>query len=239
MTKPKVNTRTAVNLITNGDFSAGASGWASNTGGSVRVEGGLLLLSEGALDSATQTVEGLIAGESYKLTFSYRVRRANDQDSYVEVNGEIVDRMTTVSENEQLVKSADHLLSGISEAHVVFVTGTRAVTIDDVVLEAVVNNVSQLTVSAETVEHDQTIQCTLQAYSATGEPLINTPVTWTKSGSIRITSSSTTTDAQGKAFCVVAQDTALPGQEGQGNINVSINGIQLTSPFLTFRRETE
>ena len=238
MTKPKVSTRTAVNLITNGDFSEGASGWASNTGGSVRVDDGLLLLSEGALDSATQTVKGLSAGESYKLTFSYRVRRANDQNSYVEVNGEIVDRMTTVSENEELVKSADHLLSGITEAHLVFVTGTRAVSIDDVVLEAFVN-VSQLTVSAETVEYDQTIQCTLQAYSLTGEPLINTPVTWIKNGSIRITSSSTTTDAQGKAFCVVAQDTALPGQEGQGNIVVNINDTPLTSPFLTFKRELE
>lgn len=238
MTRPKVSTRTAVNLITNGDFSEGASGWTSTIGGYVRVEDGLLLLSEGVYDSATQTVHGLSAGESYKLTFSYRVRREDDKNSYLTVNGQVVDRMTTVSHNDELVKSFDHVLMGITEAHLVFVTGTRAVAIDDVVLEAVVVNVSQLTVSAETVEHDQTIQCTLKAFSLTGELLINTPVTWTKSGSVRITSSSTTTDAQGNASCVVAQDTALPGQEGQGNIVVDINGTQqLTSPVLTFKRE--
>lgn len=238
MTKPKVSKHTAVNLITNGDFSAGDDGWASNTGGSVRVENGLLLLSGGVYGSATQTVTGLSANENYKLTFSYRVRNTNDTESYVEVNGKIIDRLTTVSEGEELVNSTDHLLSGVTEAQLVFTTASRAVTIDDVVLEAVVK-VSQLTVSAETVEHDQTIYCALQAYSPTGEPLINAPVTWAHQGSILITSSSSTTDAQGKAICAVVSDISLPGQEGQGTISVSINGSQLTSPYLTFKRQVK
>ena len=238
MTKPKASKRTGVNLITNGDFSAGDSGWASSTGGSIRVENGLLLLSGGVYRSATQTVTGLSANENYKLTFSYRVRNTNDSDSYVEVNGKIIDRLTTVSEGEELVKSADHLLSGVTQAKLVFTTASRAVTIDDVVLEAVVK-VSQLTVSAETVEHDQTIQGTLQAYSPTGEPLINTPVTWANEGSILISSSSSTTDAQGKAACTVVSNVSLPGQEGLGTILVSINGTQLRSPRLTFKRQVK
>ena len=152
MTKPKASKRTAVNLITNGDFSAGDDGWASNTGGSIRVENGLLLLSGGVYRSATQTVTGLSANENYKLTFSYRVRNTNDTESYVEVNGEIVDRLTTVSGSEEFAKSADHVLRGVTKVDLAFITTTRAVTIDNVVLE-VFAGVSHLTVSAETVEH--------------------------------------------------------------------------------------
>jgi len=236
MSKPKVSKRTAVNLITNGDFSEGNSGWASNTGGTVRVEGGLLLLSAGGLNSAVQTVTGLSASENYKLTFSYRVRRKGDNDGYVSVNGKNIDNLETVSEGETFANSVDHLVTGVTKVDLLFITEARAVTIDNVVLEAVVKT-SYLTVSAETVEHDQTIQCTLQAYSPTGEPQGKTPVTWTSNGSISITSSSSLTDDQGKATCVVASDISLPGQEGQGTIYVKIVDDNLTSPYLTFKQQ--
>ena len=236
MTKPKASKRTAVNLITNGDFSAGNSGWASNTGGTVRVEGGLLLLSAANQHSAVQTVTGLSASENYKLTFSYRVRRKGDNDGYVSVNGKNIDSLETVAEGEDFVKSADHFVTGVTKVDLVFTTTERAVTIDNVVLELSTHR-TYLTVSAETVEHDQTIVCGLYAYSPAGEPLINAPVTWNVNGngSIIISSSSSSTNARGHATCSVRENTSEPEGIGRGIITVGINGTQLTSPILTFK----
>lgn len=114
MKKPKASKRTAVNLITNGDFSAGAEGWASNTGGEVRVVDGLLLLSAANQHSAMQIVKGLSPSENYKLTFSYRVRRKGVNDGYVLVNGKRIDSLETVSDGETFVKSVDHQVTGVT-----------------------------------------------------------------------------------------------------------------------------
>ncbi|MQT55634.1 hypothetical protein, partial [Pseudomonas sp. FSL R10-2398] len=166
MKKPKASKHTAVNLITNGDFSAGAEGWASNTGGEVRVVDGLLLLSAANQHSAMQIVKGLSPSENYKLTFSYRVRRKGVNDGYVLVNGKRIDSLETVSDGETFVKSVDHQVTGVTKVDLVFTTSERAVTIDNVVLEAF-NGVTHITVSAETVEHDGEIQCTLHALNST------------------------------------------------------------------------
>lgn len=236
MTKPKASKRTAVNLITNGDFSAGNSGWASNTGGTVRVEGGLLLLSAANQHSAVQTVTGLSATENYKLTFSYRVRRKGDNDGYVSVNGKNIDSLETVAEGENFVKSADHFVTGVTKVDLVFTTASRAVAIDDVVLEAF-KGVSHLTVSAETVEHNEEIQCTLYAYTPAGAPLVDAQVIWgSSSDSMSIKSSNERTDAQGKAVCIVVNN-ARPEEEGQGHINVRVSGTDITfkTPYLIFK----
>ena len=238
MTKPKASKRTAVNLITNGDFSAGNSGWASNTGGTVRVEGGLLLLSAGGLNSAVQTVTGLTASENYKLTFSYRVRRKGVNDGYVLVNGKRIDSLETVSEGETFVKSADHPVTGVTKVDLVFTTAARAVTIDNVVLEAF-NGVSHLTVSAETVEHNEEIQCTLHAYTSSGAPLADAQVIWgSTSDSMLIKSSNERTDAQGKATCTVGNN-AGPEEEGQGHITALVlkgdDTVTVKTSYLTFK----
>ena len=236
MAKPTASKRTAVNLITNGDFSAGNSGWASSAGGTVRVENGLLLLSAGGHESAVQTVTGLTANENYKLTFSYRVRRKGDNDGYVSVNGTTIDSLETVSEGEEFVKSADHLVTGVTKVDLLFITANRAVTIDDVVLEAS-NGVSHLTVSAETVEHNEEILCTLYAYTPAGAPLADAQVIWgSTSSSMKINPLNERTDDQGKSTCIVSNN-ARPEEEGQGHITALIvgAGITLKTPYLTFK----
>lgn len=238
MTKPKASKRTAVNLITNGDFSAGNSGWASNTGGTVRVEGGVLLLSQGQYSSAVQTVTGLSATENYKLTFSYRVRRKGDNDGYVSVNGKTIDSLETVAEGENFVKSADHFVTGVTKVDLVFTTTERAVTIDNVVLEAF-NGVTHITVSAETVEHDGEIQCTLHAYKLSGAPLVDAQVIWgVESLSISTKSPVERTDAHGKATCT-AVNNARPGEQGVGHVTAQVlsgvDTVTVKTVFLTFK----
>ena len=238
MTKPKVSKHTAVNLITNGDFSAGNSGWASNTGWDVRVENGHLLLSAGGLNSAVQTVTGLTASENYKLTFSYRVRRKGDNDGYVSVNGKTIDSLETISEGEEFVKSADHSVTGVTKVDLVFTTAARAVTIDNVVLESF-NGVSHLPVSAETVEHNEKIHCTLHAYTSAGAPLADAQITWrSTSTSMLIELSSERTDAQGKAACTVVNN-ARPGEQGVGHVTAQVlsgaDTVSVKTVFLTFK----
>lgn len=238
MTKPKASKRTAVNLITNGDFSAGNSGWASNTGGTVRVEGGVLLLSEGILNSAVQTVTGLSASENYKLTFSYRVRRKGDNDGYVLVNGKRIDSLETVSEGEKFANSVDHLVTGVTKVDLVFTTSERAVTIDNVVLEAF-KGVTHITVSAHTVEHDGEIQCTLYAYTSAGAPLVDAQVIWgVEDLSISTKSPVERTDAHGKATCT-AVNNARPGEQGVGHVTALVlsgaDTVSVKTVFLTFK----
>lgn len=238
MTKPKASKRTAVNLITNGDFSAGNSGWASNTGGTVRVEDGLLLLSAGGLNSAVQTVTGLSASENYKLTFSYRVRREGDNDGYVSVNGKKIDSLETVSEGDTFAKSADHFVTGVTKVDLVFTTSARAVTIDNVVLEAF-KGVTHITVSADTVEHDGEIYCTLHAYKLSGAPLADAQVIWgTEDLSISTKDPVNRTDAHGKATCT-AVNNARPGEQGVGHVTALVlsgaDGGSVKTVFLTFK----
>lgn len=235
MTKPKASKRTAVNLITNGDFSAGSSGWTSSTGGDVRVADEVLVLAGDKFNSATQTVTGLSASASYKLTFSYKVRYISN-DGYVSVNGKIIDSLETVSEGEAFVKSADHPVTGVTKVDLVFTTIARVVQIDNVVLE-VSNGVSHLTVSAETVEHNEEILCTLYAYTPAGAPLADAQIIWgSTSSSMKINPLSERTDDQGKSTCIVSNN-AHPEEEGQGHITALIfgAGITLQTPYLTFK----
>lgn len=238
MKKPKASKHTAVNLITNGDFSAGAEGWASNTGGEVRVVDGVLLLSAANQHSAVQTVTGLSASENYKLTFSYRVRRTGVNDGYVLVNGKRIDSLETVSEGDTFVKSVDHEVTGVTQVDLVFTTSERAVKIDNVVLEAF-KGVTHITVSAETVEHDGEIQCTLHAYDLLGAPLVETQVRWgVESESILVKSPIERTDANGKATCT-AVNNARPEEQGVGHVTAVVFGrvdtINVKTTFLTFK----
>ncbi|WP_282364225.1 hypothetical protein [Pseudomonas sp. PS01297] len=238
MKKPKASKHTAVNLITNGDFSAGAEGWASNTGGEVRVVDGVLLLSAANQHSAVQTVTGLSASENYKLTFSYRVRRTGVNDGYVLVNGKRIDSLETVSEGDTFVKSVDHEVTGVTQVDLVFTTSERAVKIDNVVLEAF-KGVTHITVSAETVEHDGEIQCTLHAYKLSGAPLVDAQVSWgVESLSISTKSPVERTDAHGKATCT-AVNKARPGEQGVGHVTALVlsgaDGGSVKTAFLTFK----
>ena len=93
-------------LVTNGDFSNGTTGWAPSTNISV-VNGELVYASPGQFTGVSQTITGLKIGSRYKLTGSLRRGTANTATIDIfGVSGTALNNNTTTPETKSVVFTA-------------------------------------------------------------------------------------------------------------------------------------